>query len=157
MEGDEQILQGLKKLAEQHGPLNTLLVQVLSIDEAAMTCDVIDDDVNIYDVRLRPVLNGNESITIFPKAGTWALIMKIEDDEAWQVISVDEADKVRLTTDTTEIEINEGVLIKRGDDTLKQAMVLLIEAVEKIIVLQGTNPDRIKLAQSKAKVNNILK
>jgi len=66
MEKDEQIREGLQKIAAGFGPVATMLVKVLSVDEDAKTCEVLDDNITYYDVRLRPVLNGNESITIYP-------------------------------------------------------------------------------------------
>lgn len=157
MEKDEQIREGLKKLAAEVGPINTILVKVISVDASEQTCEVMDDEVIYYDVRLRPVINGKESITIFPKIGTWVLILRIEEDHTWQVVSVDEADKVRVVTDTTQFEIGEGFLLQKDADTLKETLTLIIQAVQQIIVLEGTNPDRIKLAQALIKVNNLLR
>ena len=157
MEKDEQIREGLKKLAAEVGPVQTILVKVVSVDVEEKTCEVMDDEVIYYDVRLRPVLNGKECITIFPKIDTWVLILRIEEDHTWQVVSVDEADKVRVVTDTTQFEIGEGFLIKKDADTLKDALTLIIESIQKIIVMEGSNPDRIKLAQALIKVNNLLR
>ena len=157
MEKDEQIREGLKKLAAEVGPINTILVKVISVDPVELTCEVMDDTVIYYDVRLRPVINGKESITIFPKVNTWVLILRIEEDHTWQVVSVDEADKVRVVTNNTQFEIGEGFLIKKDTDTLKETLTLIIESIQKIIVLEGTNPDRIKLAKALIKVNNLLR
>jgi len=157
MDKPEQIRQGLRKLAAEVGPLNTILVQVVSVDEDAKTCVVIDDDIKYYDVRLRPVLNGNECITIYPKVDTWVLIIKIEDDAAYQVISVDEADKITMVVDDMEVELSEGISIKRGADTLKQILTLIVQATQDIMVLYGNNPDYVKLTQALTKINNVFK
>lgn len=156
MEADEQIWRGLKDLAATVGPLNTILVQVITVDVGAQTCDVIDDDVEYYDVRLRPVINGNTCLTIYPKANTWVLIARIEDDDAWQVISVDEAEKITMKVGDSLFEMNEGFLIKRGGDTLKEVLTLIVESVQQIMVMYGNNPNYTKLSQALTKINNLL-
>ena len=46
--------------------------------------------------------------------------------------------------------------MQNGADTLWAGLKLLIESLEKIVVLQGTNPDRVKLAQAKTTLKNVL-
>lgn len=158
MDKHEQIRQGLAALAKRFGPQGTLLATVQSVDETEMTCTLFDDDIEIYDVRLRPVLNGNESLTLFPKVGSYVLAVKIEDTEEWMVIACDEIDKWRLVIGETVIEqSSEGLLIKKQEDTLKEVIQLIIEAVQQIVVLQGTNPDYVKLTQALSKAQNILR
>jgi phage baseplate assembly protein V len=47
--------------------------------------------------------------------------------------------------------------ISAGDDSVKDALTLIIEAVQQIVVIQGNNPDYDKLSQALTKVNNIFK
>jgi len=160
MDKAEQVRKLLKKMASEAGPDNTILAKVKSVNVGAMTCDLTDDDsgLDFFDVRLRPVLDGKESITVVPKVGTWALAVRIEGDEDWMVISVGEADKWRLKIGTTVLEQNEvGLLVQKGTDSLKEAMTLIIEAVNVIVMTSGTPPDYIKLGQAMLKVNNLLR
>jgi hypothetical protein len=61
-----------------------------------------------------------------------------------------------LKKDDTVLNIGEdGFLVKKDDDTLKEVLTLIVQAVMKIIVLQGTNPDRAKLQQALTKINNL--
>src|SRR5207237_161663 len=118
-----------------------------------------DDDFEYPGIRLRPVLDGNEALTLFPKVGTWALAVRIEDEEhEWMVMAMGEVDKWRLKIGTAIIEQDAtGLLVSKGTDTLKQVLTLIIEAMQKIIVLQGTNPDRAKLVTAKTKTNNLFR
>ena len=43
------------------------------------------------------------------------------------------------------------------NDTMKEVMTLIIEAVQQIVVLQGNNPNYVKLTQALVKVNNLLR
>lgn len=156
----EQIRQALKRMAGELGPDNSLLAQVKSVNSEDLTCDLYDDDsgLDYVDVRLRPVIDANESITLFPKIDSWVLAIRIEDSEDWMVLAAGEIDKWRLSIGTTVIEQDSiGLLIQKGDDTLKEIIQLIIEAMQQIVVLQGTNPDYLKLTEAMDKLNNVLR
>lgn len=155
----EEIREALAAWARKHGPDATVLATVKSVDEDAMTCVLEDDEgLEIHDVRLRPVLDGNQSITIFPKVDTWALAIRIESDEEWMLLSAGEIDKWQLVIGDTIIEQNEdGLLIQKGSDSLKEVLTNIIEAVQQIVVLYGNNPDYAKLATALTKTNNIFR
>jgi phage baseplate assembly protein gpV len=55
-----------------------------------------------------------------------------------------------------ELSGNSKLGIKKGDDTLKQALTLINEAVTQIVVLYGNNPNYTKLLQAQQIINNIL-
>jgi len=109
MDKAEQIRQKLKKMASEAGPDVTLLAQVKSVDEASLTCDLYDDDsgLDFTDVRLQPVIDGNKSVVLIPKANTWALAVRVEDSDDWMVIACGEVDKWLLKCDQTII--NDGL------------------------------------------------
>lgn len=160
MDRKKQIRERLKQIAKENGPPSTLLGQVKSVDHNELTCAIYDEETEVvfYDVRLRPVLDGKESLTLIPKINTWALAARIEDDDEWMVIAAGEVDKYRLSIAQTVIEQDStGLLVMKEDDTLKQVLTLLVEAVQKIVVIQGTNPDYPKLTQALAKINNLLR
>lgn len=140
MDKKSQIRQGLKKLAAEHGPLQTMLVQVTSVNEDEFICNVIDDDVEIFDVRLRPVLNGNTGIVLIPTLQSWVLITRIEEDQEWCVIGVDEVDKVIMVVGECRFEINDGFLIKKGTETLKKIFDDLIAQIKLIVVPTNVGP-----------------
>jgi hypothetical protein len=153
----EQIRQGILNLAAKVSPLQTLLGEVTEVNETEFTCVIKDDDGLEYLAHLRCVLNGNESITFFPAVGTYALVIRIEDAEMWMVVACDKIDKSRTKIGTTRIEQTaQGFLIQKGSDTLKDAIQLIVEAVQPIVVLYGNNPDYAKLAQALTKINNLL-
>jgi hypothetical protein len=160
MDRARQIREKLQQMARQFGPPSTLLGQVKSVDENELTCDLYDEETAVvfYDVRLRPVLDGKESLTLIPKVDTWALAARIEDDDEWMIIAAGEIDRYRLSIGQTVIEQDStGLLIAKQDDTLKQVLTLIVEAVQKIVVIQGTNPDLPKLSQALTKINNLLR
>jgi len=157
----EEIRKALADHAMKFGPAATMLATVVAVDPSTFTCTLVDadDDFEYPGIRLRPVLDGNEALTLFPKVGTWALAVRIEDEEhEWMVMAMGEVDKWRLKIGATIIEQDAtGLLVQKGSDTLKQVLTLIIEAMQKIIVLQGTNPDRAKLVTAKTKTNNLFR
>lgn len=154
----EEIRDALANHAKRFGPAASMIANVKTVDEVNFTCVLEDDGLTYEDVRLRPVLDGNEGLTLFPKINTWALAVRIEQGEDWMLVAAGEYDKWRLKIGTAVIEQNStGLLIKKDADSLKDALVTLIEAVEAIIVLQGRNPDRVKLLAAKTKIINILR
>jgi hypothetical protein len=106
---------------------------VLSVDEDEFTCVVDEDGVEINDVRLRPVINNKESVTIFPKVGSWVAITRLEDEEDWMVIAVDEIEKYRIVNGTMLFEMNNGkFLIESGAENLGKCLDDLIIEIQAI-------------------------
>jgi hypothetical protein len=116
MDRDEQIREGFKKLAAKVGPSCTLLGTVQSVDEDEMTCVLYDEDSDLEfeDVRLRPVLDGKESITQFPKEGTWGLAIRLEDEDDWMLIAAGEIDKWRMKIGDSTIEVTDSGIVFNG-------------------------------------------
>lgn len=108
MTTSEKIRERLKEMASEVGPQVSMLAQVKSVDEAAMTCELYDDEsgLDYYDVRLRPVLDNNKSLTLVPKIDTWVLAIRIEDSDDWMIIACGEFEKVLIDCD--EIVLNGG-------------------------------------------------
>ena len=158
MSREEQIRQLLDDRSSQVGPQPTMLATVQSVDESEATCVLYDEETELefYDVRLRPVVDSTESLTIFPKVGSWCLAARIETTDEWMVLACSEADKWRLKIGNTLVEQNAtGLLIQNQSDTLRQAMELIIQAVMKVVVVQGQNPDYAKLQQALTKIQRI--
>ena len=153
----EQIRQRLAEIAAASGPAASMLGIVASINEQEGTCVLLNDDIEIFDVRLRPVITGKESITIYPKAGAWALAVRVENENDWCLIATEEADKLRMKVGNCVFEITDGFLVQKSGDTLLDVVKLIIEACQQIMVLQGNNPNYVKLSQALAKANNLLK
>lgn len=159
MNKSQQIRDGLAAFASKYGPLQAIVAKVNSVDAAGLTCECDYDGITLYDVRLRCVINGKESITFFPKVGGYVLAARIENsEEDWMVIACDETDKCRIVIGTLQFEMDAtGYLIKKDADSLKEIIQMIIEAVQQIVVMQGNNPDYAKLIQAMTKLNNVLR
>lgn len=155
---EQQILERMKELFKS--PKSTMLATVKSVAASEFTCVLYDEDTDLEynDIRLRPTLDEKESVTLFPKVGTWCLAVRIEEDDDWVAIAFGEIDKVRIKVGTAIIEQDAtGLLVKKGNDTLHDVLTGFIDEVMKIVVLQGTSPNLVALAQLKVKAQNLLK
>lgn len=154
----EQIRQQLRHMSQQVGPAPTLLGVVSAVDASKGTCQINDDGVLYTGVRLQAVLTGAKSQNILPTIGAQALAVRIEQSQDWYLLASSSLDEIQQVTGSVVTEqSDDGLLIAKGSDTLLDALIALVEGVEKIVVLQGTNPDYVKIAQAKLKINNILK
>lgn len=152
---NKAIRDRLREMASTYGPAPTLLGTVKSVSETQ--CIVVDEDFE-YDVRLQVVLDGTEAQTVYPKVGAQALAIRIENSQEWYMVACSELDKWRLSIAQAVIEQDaNGLQISKGTNNLKDALIALIEGVEQIVVLQGTNPNYVKIAQAKTKINAILR
>lgn len=127
---------------------------VKSVD--GLVCDVepINGDAPILDVRLVADETENKFILV-PKVGSIVIVQFLTKEAAY-VSMVSQISQVLWKIGESYLSCTEdGFVMKKGDDDMKEVLNLIIEAVEFIIVMQGRNPDRLKLANAKEKVNNI--
>lgn len=154
----EQIKDEFGSFAAKFGPAVILPATVTAVNENDTIALLFSDDSTVDDARLKAVVNDGNKVLFIPAVGSNVLVAKIENSEEYIVIAVDEISDIIYVIDDVQYEISaDGFLIKKGDDTLKDALVTFIEAVEAIIVMQGRNPDRIKLSEAKNKIQNILR
>lgn len=131
-----------------------------AVNVSGSKCDVeIEGEPALYDVRFHAIEDtlGNK-IVIKPKDGSKVIVGVISNlaTEAF-IEQCSEIDEVLIIADDKQYKLNSsGHLIKGGDDTLKQVIDLVIEAVQVIVVIQGRNPDQAKLLAAKQKLENIL-
>lgn len=128
----EQIRKGLQDLAARFGPQVSNIAIVKSVDEDKATCVLIDEDGQEYvDVRLRPVLTGNQSFLQIPKTGTQVLAVRIEDDDAWMIVAHDETDKFLWITPTAKVEVSDKILLEANNQNLLSLMERLFTVIAK--------------------------
>lgn len=167
MELDEQIRRSVRRLAEEVGPVQTIIGKVKSVDEDECTCVIIetvgDDELEIPDVRLKPVLDSNEAVIQFPKVDSYALILRLEADEDWMLVSANEIDKFRITIGTQEFEMDGTKFsVKKGSESLKKIFDDTLEGIEQLTVNTNVGPSSVPInlatfAAIKVRVDNFLK
>lgn len=153
---DDDIKEQLAAFAGKYGPvaIQHAEVELINYDDTIQVKTTGGDLID--DVRLKSVVKAGNKIILTPAVGSTVLIARIENSEEWLMISADEVYKITMVIDEVRIEVDAaGLLIQKQDDSLKDVLNLIIDAVKQIVVLQGKNPDYFKLANAKTKVNNI--
>lgn len=134
----EQIRERLEDMAKKHGPQVTNIAKVLSVDEDKGTCILIDEDnLEINNVRLRPVVNENKSKLEIPELGSYVAAVRVEDTEEWMVIACDKFQKVVYTVGTITFELSDKVKIECGGESLA---TLFDEFFDAIIQMSFVTP-----------------
>lgn len=112
----------------------------------------------VDDARLRAVVANGNRVVMIPIVGSTVVVGKLENSDEYVVLMVSEVSEIKDKIGTVELNVNSaGILMKKDADTMKQIAILIIEAIEPIIILEGRNPNLVKLAQAKIKVNNLLR
>lgn len=154
---DIEIRQALAGFAAQYGPQHTQLLKVESTDIDALTCECTDDEGVEYLVRLSPIITNGQSLVITPKVGKQILVTRFEDSEDWYISWAEQWQKVTYTIGKCTFESDgEKLTIKNQDANLLDVITNVIEAVQRITVLYGSNPDYAKLSDARTLLNKLL-
>jgi hypothetical protein len=123
---------------------------------------VDEDDQEIFDVRLHPVLSGNKSFLQIPKIGSYVLSIRVEDDDDWMVIACDEVDKVVWYVGETMLELTDKVSIQAGGQNLADLIDELFTAIDNMVFTTNAGPtinlvNKVEFDQLKLKFKTLLK
>lgn len=153
---EDDIKEQLGRFSEKYAPVSIMHADVVAINENdTIQVETVGGN-EIDDVRLKSVIKAGNKLILTPKVGTTVLIGRVENGEDWVLISADEVEKVSLVINDVNIEIDEnGLMVSKGGDNLKEIFELIISAVKQIVVLQGNNPNYQKLLDAQSKVDNI--
>jgi len=127
----DKLKNTLTELAKNNIPVQTIWVEVTDVDweEKTMTAVGIDDEVEYFDVSL-----GLGSVDIKPKMGSTCLIGIIENkDTSCYLLSCDEIEEIDINVEECQFKINDGFLLKKQNETLKQLMGDLIQACRNMV------------------------
>lgn len=129
---------------------------VISVDGLSCDCRPVNGDADIDDVRL--VANEKEEFfVLIPKAGSIVIVESTTQGVSY-VSMVSEISEVKYKIGDSFYSVTQaGHLVQKGDDTLKQVLTMIVEAVQQIVVMYGNNPDYVKLTEAMTKINNLLR
>ncbi len=91
----------------------TVLGTVAAVDESAKTCDIDDDGLVMYGIRLQCVTDAAGGILCVPKKGAAALVVQIEGGDGWMLADCAEYEKIIINGGGNGGLININDLINR--------------------------------------------
>jgi len=156
----EDELAALLKAHAEHSAIEAHIIgTAINIRDAV--CDVeVEGEATLLDVRLHCIEDELKSkIVVKPKEKSKVIVGIINNLKTDRFIAqCSEIEEVKTIIDSVEHSITaKGVLIKHGDDNLKEVFNLIIEATSQIAVVIGNNPDYSKLLKATKKLNNLLR
>lgn len=93
----------------------TILAEVKSVDSSNRTCDIDDNGVIIYGVRLQPITNGAAGVVFYPKIGSQVLCSRIEDEDKFMVVHSSDVDKIEIKVSEKSVVIDkDGIVVNNG-------------------------------------------
>lgn len=140
---------------KQSMPIQTAYAICKSVDweKKTMTATGQTDELDYHDVKL-----GNGFEYKRPKNGALCLIGLVENQGANAfLIDASEVLEYYVKTNTSEVQIKEnGIAIKRGNETLKSILNDFMDEVNKIIVINGTTINVAAVMAIKQRLNSVL-
>lgn len=117
MKSRKKIAEGIKELGGRD-IFEIYTGEVDAVDEGKALIDVkINENVVIYDVRLKVVINDNSGLYIVPKVGSYVAIAQMDGGQDFQLIQASEIDKVWLKIGDTTWEVSStGMVINGGSN-----------------------------------------
>jgi hypothetical protein len=146
----------LKDLGKNKDEVHGVVCTVKSVNGMKCECLPVNGNAPIKDVRL-VADDSTKKYVLVPKVGSM-VVVEFLNNAAGYVAMVSEITEVLIKIGTVYYSMNdEGFLLKKGSDTLKDILKLIVEAMQVIVVMQGNNPDYGKLTQAMLKINNLLR
>ena len=135
-----------------------ILPAIVKTVNSENTIDAEYDELLLKGCRLQSKSEGTEGQLLIPAIDSIVLLKRIGQTNEFYVCMTSELQEMRVDINTATFSVKgNGHLIKKDNDTLKQALTLIIEAVQQVVVLNGNNPNYIKLTEALTKINNILR
>lgn len=117
MKSIKKIGDGIRELAGVGG-YEIYTGEVVAVDTDKAIIDVqINENVIIYDVRLKVVINDNSGLFIIPKLHSFVAIAQMDGGQDYQLLQASELDKVWLKIGDTTCEASAaGIIINGGNN-----------------------------------------
>lgn len=126
----DKLKQTINELIKGNIPIQTVWVTVSEVDweERTMTAIGIDDEVEFFDVLL-----GLGSVDLKPKIGSDCLIGIIENQSTTSfILMANELEEIDVVIEDCQLNINDGFLLKKQNETLAKLMSDLLKEIQKM-------------------------
>lgn len=109
---------------------------VSSVDENKATCDVLlDEEITVYDVRLRAVIDNTEGMYIIPAVDSPVIIGQIDGGQDYALIQASKIDKLLLKIGNITLEVTSAGVVFNGGQL--DGMVKLNDLVTQLNKLEN--------------------
>lgn len=138
---DQELIEAFRKLKKRD--VDTFPAIVISVDKDHGTCIVNVDGLELPDVQLSSIIDGNnQKFYLFPAVESSVLVSPINEDlHRLYVESYSEVESLDLNIEQVRFQVDkDGFLLKKENETLKALMVDLIEEIKKMKFTTNNGP-----------------
>jgi hypothetical protein len=157
----EKIIASLEKISQKAAlqPV-VMLAEVLQRNDADCTVGVrAANELEYYDVRLRPTVSDKNKVVILPKIGSYVLMQSIGNSADWVIISVEQAEEIVIEIDTLTLDID--TITGKADKVDVECDDIKINAnginisCNDVVFNNGVNAGLVKIRQLETNLNLI--
>lgn len=126
----DELKQTLSELMKKSIPVQTVWVEVDEVnwEDRTMTAIGVDDEVLYFNILL-----GLGSYDVKPKKGSSCLIGTIDNNDTTPfLIMASEVEEIDFNVDNCQLNISNGFLLKKQNETLKKLMIDLLQEIQKM-------------------------
>jgi len=141
MENEPNITGIIKKMSKSGDEVYAKVCEVLEVNTQEATIDVkpTDGTAEIFDVRLQAE-SQTGGLVVLPKVGSMVLVVFLNKNSA-AVVNTSEIQKLSLVISPCIFEVdNTGFLLQKENETLKQLMADLIDAIKALKFTTNNGP-----------------
>lgn len=138
---EQELIEAFRKFKKRD--VDTFPAVVVSVDKEQGTCVIEVDGLELPDVQLSSVIDGNnKKFFLFPKVGSSVLVSPINEDlHRLYVEAYSEIESLSVVIETVTFQMDAaGFLLKKENETLKALMVDLIEEIKKMKFTTNNGP-----------------
>lgn len=152
---DQELIEAFRKL-KQRG-VDTFPAVVVSVDKVKGTCVIAVDGLELPDVQLSAILDGNnQKFYLFPKVDSSVLVSPINEDlHRLYIEEYSEIESLDLNIMQVQFQVDkDGFLLRKQNETLKKLMSDLIIAIKQMSFTVSTTGTAAAQTGSTTLLNN---
>ena len=129
------IATAIKKLSETGDQVYSVVGTVTEVDELARVCTVkpLNDDADIFDVRLQAELDSEDGLVLVPAVESWVIVTFLGPNTGY-IAATGKVDKLMWKVDGQQMEMSkDGLKIFNEQTTYTEQMEAFIDTATALI------------------------
>ena len=144
MKHARELVNAIKSFTAVDDPVFSAIVK--SVDKINNTCDVEFNGMEVGEVRLQAIIKPNtKGMLVYPVVGSIVIVQRLGKTGDFFITMFSEVDEVLFQMGTTTLNIKDGFLFQRQNETLKKILDDLVDEIGRIIVPTNVGPSGMPL------------
>ena len=135
----EELVKSIQKIGKQ--PIPVMVGTVKSVDSGSGVCSVEIDELEIEDIALRAVDDGNsDGILLVPSVGSVVLVGRWNESRNFSVLSTTSLDEIYLKGDDFDGLVKVGELVEKLNNLENKVNDIITSYIAHVHPSNGTPP-----------------